>query len=65
MAVTDDATSSSATSIENPAPANDFEANYVRCQTNPIKEDELLREYQSDLLSRNKEVYRLRAEMIC
>ena len=56
MAVTDDATSSSAIGIENPAPANDSEANDVGCQTDPTKEDELLGQYQSNLLSRNEEV---------
>ena len=62
VAATNDATSSSAIGIENPAPANDSEANDVGCQTDPTKEDELLRQYQSELLSRNEEVYQLRAE---
>ena len=57
MAATNDATSSSATAIEKPVPPND-----VGCQTDPTKEDELLRQYQSELLSRNEEVYQLRAE---
>jgi len=38
--VTDDATG-----IDNPAQANDFEANDVDCQTDPKEEDELLRQY--------------------
>ncbi|KAK2140426.1 hypothetical protein LSH36_1353g00016 [Paralvinella palmiformis] len=62
VAVTDDATSSSAIGIENPAPANDSEANDVGCQTDRTKEDELLGQYQSNLLSRNEEVYRLKAK---
>ena len=56
VVVTDDSTG-----IERHDRANDFEIKDVGGQTNPRKEDELLRQYQSELLSRNEEVYRFRA----
>ena len=57
MAVTD-----YANGIDDTVPANDYEANYVGCQIDPRKEDELLQRYQRTLLSCNEEIYRLGAE---